>query len=286
VIPTYNYAHGVGRAIESVLAQTRPADEIVVVNDGSTDGTLAALAGFEPRVRVLSQSNSGAAAARNRGVRALNTDWVAFLDQDDEWLPEKLERQWAALESVPGVAYSTTGAYTFQDGRPTGIALPDPQRIAREFRYCNCFGFPGSSAMIRRDAFLELGGFREELKQYAEDWELGVRLYLRYPFCAVREPLIRCYENLQGASSTTLKMIEAESWMARNTLLEGLTGLDRFVTKRRVIAQIYHRAARNLPETPRQRAAMMAHSLLRWPLPLGTGPRLRMLAGALRDSLR
>lgn len=286
VIPTYNNARGVGRAIESVLAQTRPADEIVVVNDGSADQTLEVISSFGDHVRCLSQPNSGAAAARNRGVQALGTDWVAFLDHDDEWLPGKLERQCAALELVPGVAFSTAGAYTYFDGKPSGVSLPDPERIARSFRYCNCFGFPGSTGMIRRDAFLAVGGFREDLKQYAEDWELGVRLYLRYPFCAVREPLIRCYESPTGASSTTFKMLDAELQMVKTTLLEGLTGVERFLTKRRVISQIHYRAARNLPVSPGPRASQVALSLLHWPLPLGAGPRLRTLASAIRDGLR
>ncbi len=285
VIPTYNYAHGLGRAIESVLAQSRPADEFVIVNDGSTDGTLDAVASYGNRLRCVTQANGGAAAARNRGVRELGSDWVAFLDQDDEWLPEKLERQCDALERAPEAAFCCTGARNCEDGERHGDFLPDPVNIARDFRYRNCFG-SASSYMIRRDAFLTLGGFREAQRTFAEDWDLAVRLYLRFPFCAVPEPLINYHESSAGASSKAFEMMEAELRMAENTLLEGLTGFDRILTRRRLLAHIHFRAARNLPDSPGHRASLVAASLRDWPAPLGEGPRLRALASALRAGMR
>lgn len=285
VIPTYNSPRELRNAIESVLAQSRPADEIVVVNDGSTDDTLEVVSSFGGRLRCVSQANSGAAAARNHGVRELGTDWVAFLDQDDTWVPEKLERQCAALSLSPEVAFCTTGAYTYFDGKPTGFSIPDPARIAKNFRYRNCFGFPGSTSMIRRDAFLAIGGFREGQKQYAEDWELAVRLYLRYPFLVVPEPLIHCFAVTSGASSTALEMMTAELQMADNTLLDGLTGMERFRTRRRIQAQIRVRAAYHLPRSPRQRARLLFESFLDWPLPLKPNNRLRALASSLLAGL-
>lgn len=284
VIPTYNYAHGVSRAIESVLAQSRPAEEIVIVNDGSTDDTLDVAAGFGGRVRCVTQANGGGAAARNRGVRELRTDWAAFLDQDDEWLPEKLERQCGALSCVPKAAFCCTGAHVYEDEKSRGDFVPDPARIARGFRYRNCFG-SASSYMIRRDAFLALGGFRETQKTYAEDWELAVRLYLRFPFCAVPEPLIRYSESSTGASSKALEMMEAELGMVEATLLDGLAGFDRLLARRRLLAHIRYRAARNLPPSARERIGLVIASLWDWPLPLGAGPRLRAIASGLRANL-
>ena len=285
VIPTYNYADGVRRAIESVLAQRQPADEIVVVNDGSTDHTLKVISGYGNRLQWVSQPNRGAAAARNHGVRELGTDWVAFLDQDDTWLPEKLERQCAVLNRVPGAAFCTTGAFTYFDGKPTGVSIPDPARIARNFRYRNCFGFVSSSCMIRRDAFMALGGFRESQRTYADDWELAVRLYLHYPFLVVPEPLINYFESSTGAGSKAFEMMNAELSMADTTLLEGLSGVERFLVRRRLLALIRRRAARNLPNSPRQRVRLLAESFLDWPLPLDAPGRLPALASALLAGL-
>lgn len=93
VIPAYNAAGCVGRAIRSVLAQTRPVIEILVIDDGSCDDTSSVAERFGPPVRVIRQANAGPSAARNRGAWAARGEWLAFLDADDTWLPPKLERQ-------------------------------------------------------------------------------------------------------------------------------------------------------------------------------------------------
>ncbi|MCK4627815.1 MAG: glycosyltransferase family 2 protein [Sedimentisphaerales bacterium] len=98
VIPAYNLEGYIGRAIESVLAQTRPADEIIVVDDGSTDGTVEIVKKYGSAVRYIYQENAGASAARNTGIKAAKNEWIAFLDGDDEWLEGNLERQMGLLE--------------------------------------------------------------------------------------------------------------------------------------------------------------------------------------------
>lgn len=100
IIPTYNRAGIIERAVKSVLAQTVQDLEIIVVDDGSTDDTASVLAGFGERLKVLRQSNQGVSAARNAGIRAASGEWVAFLDSDDQWHPSKLEKQLAALEKT------------------------------------------------------------------------------------------------------------------------------------------------------------------------------------------
>lgn len=92
IIPTYNRSACVGDAIRSVLAQTHQADEVIVVDDGSTDNTPESLSSFGSAIRVIRQSNAGVSAARNAGIRAASSDWLAFLDSDDLWMPERLER--------------------------------------------------------------------------------------------------------------------------------------------------------------------------------------------------
>jgi glycosyltransferase involved in cell wall biosynthesis len=105
VIPTYNRAHLVPRAVATVLANTEPGDEILVVDDGSTDGTKEALAPFRDRIRLLSGRHAGHGAARNMGIREARGDLVAFLDSDDEWMPNKLAMQKAVFEARPDVLF-------------------------------------------------------------------------------------------------------------------------------------------------------------------------------------
>jgi glycosyltransferase involved in cell wall biosynthesis len=106
VIPTYNRVTLVERAVRSALAESLPGDEIIVVDDGSTDGTEAAIRAFGPPVRYLRTSHVGAGAARNAGIAAATCDLVAFLDSDDEWEPGKLAWQRAVLENYPEVLYA------------------------------------------------------------------------------------------------------------------------------------------------------------------------------------
>src|SRR5271169_4507748 len=90
IIPTFNRAHVVAEAIESVLRQTVPAEQIIVVDDGSTDDTIDVLTRFDGRISVIRQAHSGVSAARNAGMRAATGDWIAFLDSDDVWLPDRI----------------------------------------------------------------------------------------------------------------------------------------------------------------------------------------------------
>jgi glycosyltransferase involved in cell wall biosynthesis len=110
VIPTYNRAHCVGEAIESVLAQALPPHEIIVVDDGSTDDTPRVLAVFGDRIRVIRQENAGVSAARNAGIAAATGEWIAFLDSDDVWLSHKMDRTREAQSRAPdAIAIATNG---------------------------------------------------------------------------------------------------------------------------------------------------------------------------------
>ncbi len=194
VIPSYNCANYVGEAVESVLAQSRPPHEVIVVDDGSTDDTATALRPYLGRIRVLSQANRGLPAARNAGAALATAPWIAFLDADDTWLPEKLSRQ-MTLADDPAVAL------IYSDRFNTGArgTLPAVQGHRLELYEGDIFvpllvqgnHLTASSAVVRADVFRALGGFAEHLRA-AEDWDLWVRVAENHRVAVCREPLV-CY---------------------------------------------------------------------------------------------
>jgi glycosyltransferase involved in cell wall biosynthesis len=185
VIPTYNRREALAEALASVRAQTRPADEVVVVDDGSTDGTSEADADGSRYVR---QKNRGPSAARNRGLSEATSDWVAFLDSDDRWAADKLERQ------VPRLTEGTVLVYAREQGQDAeGEPLvhirprtaPEGEVLASLVR--GNF-VPTSTAVVLREAALAEGGFDEEMT-HSEDWDLWLRLARRGRFAVCREVL-------------------------------------------------------------------------------------------------
>jgi glycosyltransferase involved in cell wall biosynthesis len=107
VIPAYNCEAHIARAIDSVLNQTHPADEIIIVDDGSSDDTVQAVRSYGDKVTLIQQENAGASAARNTGIEAATGNWIAFLDADDEWLPDMLQRQTDILTQHPHLVWTT-----------------------------------------------------------------------------------------------------------------------------------------------------------------------------------
>ena len=137
IIPVYNRAHLIGRAIDSVLATLEPADELIVVDDGSTDGTVAAIEAYGDRVRLLKEPHGGAGPARNAGVAAARNPLIAFLDSDDEWFPDKIALQRPIFERRPDVLFCCSDfGVRLEDGTETHNYLPNwlfsPMDFGRE----------------------------------------------------------------------------------------------------------------------------------------------------------
>jgi glycosyltransferase involved in cell wall biosynthesis len=202
VIPTYNRAARVRRAIDSVLAQTVPDVEVIVVDDGSSDETPQVLAAFGSRIRVLRQANRGVSAARNAGIALARGRWVALLDSDDEWLPEKLERQLGWVESAPPGSIGVC----FTDCAIVGDSAPDGTLFGEAAFRCAAGGavvddaaaavisrrhvIHTSSLLIER-GLLEPGPAFDPALKVAEDTDLLFRLALRTRFAAIGTPLVR-----------------------------------------------------------------------------------------------
>jgi glycosyltransferase involved in cell wall biosynthesis len=207
IIPTFNCARFLGEAVSSVVAQTHPADEIIVVDDGSTDDPTAALARF-PMVRLIRQENLGLSAARNAGLRSCATSHVVFLDADDRLLPIALEAGLTHAARHPQCALVFGGFYPIsEDGRRLGqdIEFPD-----REVDYpellCgrNIVGFP-ATALHRRDCLVEEGGFDQTLRA-CEDYDLYLRLSRRYSFIAY-PTIVAEYRRHAGNMSNDYRMM-------------------------------------------------------------------------------
>jgi glycosyltransferase involved in cell wall biosynthesis len=286
VIPVYNGEHLVSRAIESVLAQTHPVGEILVVDDGSTDSTADIVRRYGGTVRLVEQKNAGVAAARNTGCRLSHSSWIAFLDHDDEWLPQKIERQMAALAKRPEAKLCYTGHFFCADGEPPRVSRLPENAIWPFARYRN--PFPPSTIIVDRGVLLELGGYDERLKGAScEDWDFNVRLLSRHSVVEVPEPLVKYYYTESSNSRRYAQMLANTLAITDCTLLTGLTGADRFMWRRRIRAVLYYRAAISARDHNGPAIAYLLKSLAEWPLPSPdrNSRRARFLAVTLRQKL-
>lgn len=203
VVPTFNHGNYIRETILSATRQTRPSFEIIVIDDGSTDGTEGVVREFE-RVRYIRQENGGVSAARNRGVAESTGDLIAFLDADDTWEPTKLEKQVAKFAEDPEIGLVHCGMREFdsETGETIELHLDGGEGwVAEELALWEkpvIIG-PGGSIMVRRDVFEEVGGFDTELKN-GEDWEFCFRVAMKYKVGFVPEALVN-YRN-HGANTT------------------------------------------------------------------------------------
>jgi glycosyltransferase involved in cell wall biosynthesis len=191
IVPTLNRAALLPRALSSVLSQTRPADEIIVVDDGSTDDTPVLLERYGARIEVLRQANAGVSAARNRGIGYATGEWLAFLDSDDAWLPHKLERQLGSL--MPEVRVAHTDEIWIRRGKRVNPMKKHAKSGGFIFERCLplCVISP-SAVIIHHEVFQAVGLFDETLPA-CEDYELWLRICARYPVQFLNEPLIFKY---------------------------------------------------------------------------------------------
>lgn len=208
VIPAYNAERTVLETVESVQKQTFSDLEIIVIDDGSTDRTLELVQGvIDKRLKIFSYDNGGVATARNRGISHAGGEFIAFLDADDLWTPDKLELQLAALLQNPeaGVAYSWT--YFFIDGQEEISPGKQfffegnvyPQLIVENF-LAN-----GSNPLIRKKAIDSVGNFDTTFSQCA-DWDFYLRLAARFPFVSVPSHQIFYRQSLGSMTSQTSKI--------------------------------------------------------------------------------
>ena len=193
VIPTFNRTALLGRALASVQRQTFEPLEIIVVDDGSTDDTRQMLERAFPGCRYLRQPNGGVSSARNLGIEASRGKWIALLDSDDEWLPEKLANQLQLLADLPDHPLCHTDEIWVRNGRRVNAMKKHAKSGGWIFSNCLplCVISP-SSALIKRTLFDEIGLFDESLPA-CEDYDLWLRICSRHPVAYLETPQIVKY---------------------------------------------------------------------------------------------
>lgn len=224
IIPTFNRASTLKRTVDSALAQTHSPLEVIVVDDGSTDGTETVIRSYGERIRGIAQPNGGPSAARNTGAAAAQGEWLAFLDSDDVWKPEKIARQVdlvsragvridccmcnAAIIDENGVHGATTfGASGVSGDLTEGYWLNPAALIATRFILFN------QVALIRSQAFRDAGGFKPELR-LLEDHDLALRLSVGGPWAFIADPLVEKYNDTLGIGVAAMAdpMIHCKAW--------------------------------------------------------------------------
>ncbi|WP_437185834.1 glycosyltransferase family 2 protein [Planctomicrobium sp. SH668] len=241
VIPAYNAEKTILTTIESVLAQTVPVHEIIVVDDGSKDQTLAVIRNSIPSVRCVQQVNAGPAAARNHGVRLASGDWIAFLDADDSWLPEKIERQLRSVADEVGLIHT----HTVGDGGKNSKDLDFDELWKHNY-------IGTSTVLVRKSVFDAVGGFHEDRKLIgAEDYHLWLRIARTgQKIVTVREELTRYTPAEGNLSGQIQRVIRGE--LLNLELLSKSSGFDpkQIQEKRISILEEYSKALfwmRDLP---------------------------------------
>jgi glycosyltransferase involved in cell wall biosynthesis len=247
VIPTRNRRALLERTLDSVLAQNGVDVAAIVVDEASTDGTAEALASIrDSRVCVVHHPVPlGVAAARNAGLGRVETDWVAFVDDDDVWAPDKLAAQLDALAANPGCEWSCTGAIVVDDGlRIVGFeAVPAVEGVVERLLTYNAIPGGGSSVVARTAAVHAVGGFDPELRVVA-DWDLWIRLALRSPLAPVDRPLVGYLRHADSMSREVEEIAhELERVARKHAHARGERGIEFAWDRWLVWAAAMHRRA-------------------------------------------
>lgn len=270
VIPTYNRRHSLPNALESVLRQTYSDIEVIVVDDCSTDDTMAYLESVaDPRLRVIRHAvNKGAGGARNTGIAAARAPMIAFQDSDDEWLVSKLARQMAAYEKAgsPDFGAVYCGKVTYGEGeagrrgrrlvsyapRPEVKAEGDIlQSLLRESLIST------QTLLVRKDLLDAIGGFDESLR-IGEDWELAIRLARHTRFVFIDEPLGMCFLGADSINIVKINQVQMRQRMLEKNMDMIAPDPALHAEYLRSIARVYQRHGRWRESLPFARQAVRA----------------------------
>ena len=238
ILPTYNRAYILEKALQSVFEQTYKDYEAIVIDDGSTDATTEVVAKFGTKVRYFAQSNRGVGAARNRGLREARGKYVAFVDSDDQWLPEKLEKQIPVLEEKPNLGFVYAVAEVVDEngkslGNKPAEAHPDTLTELLRMNF-----IPVLTVVARREYIQAVGGFDEGLSGY-DDYHLWIRLAARYDFCGLGEKVATYRMSKNCLSANLIHMYEEQVRMFEKVLSDSALKPYRSLLKTRLAVGHY-----------------------------------------------
>ena len=237
VIPAFNSAEYLREAIQSVLAQTHTGLQVLVIDDGSTDGTADVAKGFGQSVSYVRQDNAGACAARNHGIRLAEGAYVAFLDADDIWVPDKIAKQVAFLENHPDFgAVHCDSSRMNEAGRlltaePTGKKQNHDGDVFMEFFEANLSVILTSTVIVRHSCFDEIGVF-DGGGEVVDDHDFFLRLAARYPVGYIHEPLMQ-YRILAGSLSRlqAVRRVDQHAATLRRAISTNLPRFEHLPTR-------------------------------------------------------
>lgn len=291
VIPNHNYAAYLGQAIDSALGQSYEPVEVLVVDDGSTDGSWDIIRSYGPQVRAYRQARQGVSAARNLGIRESRGELIALLDSDDTWRRDKLERQVRLFQDAAvGMVYCLL-QYVDGSGRPLGVNPSGLRgRVLKDLVLLRPPGLAasGSGAVMRRSCVDRLGGFDPELSTSA-DWDMWRRIACRYRIELVDEPLVT-YRVHAASMHRDVARFEHDMLRAFARTFEDPAAAEVTPLRRRCYGNLYLTlAGAYLHAGQWSRCVSSARrALMAWPPTLGylTAWPLRLLGRAVRPRPR
>jgi glycosyltransferase involved in cell wall biosynthesis len=282
IIPTYNRRELLRRTLQTILSQQEFEPEIIVVDDGSTDGTLEMLQTMAPRIQTFRQTNRGPGAARNLGMTNAKGDYIAFLDSDDLWFPWTLKIYQQVIEQHGRPAFVTGSPLRFTDESQLASAaqnqiqvesFPDYFASGDEWRW-----FGASSFVIRRDILTAIGGFKFDINN-GEDVDLTMRLGVAPGFVQIKSPVTFGYREHSGTLTGVMdeRYRAVGEWINRERAGEYPGGHQRQVQRRRILTRHIRPSTISLLDADRVRRAWNIYfRTLTWNLAQG---RIRYMLG-------
>lgn len=265
LIPVFNGERYLRQAIDSALRQTCPPHEIIVVDDGSTDASRSIAESFGTSVMCMAQQNLGPSAARNLGAGASTGEWIAFLDADDYWLPDKLEKQIAAIGQHPSADLIYTGRIeVYEDGSIREVPAQSPVWVKEKLRFQNPL-YP-SSVLARRELLLRhpwTTAFRS-----SEDWWFFYVFSRESNFVSVAEPTFAYRVHSGSLTHGNWRTILVQAQQVAYTIQKDFHGIERFNLRHRVNCRLFANAAIAAREQGCSGyLQLMLRSLACWPFP-------------------
>jgi glycosyltransferase involved in cell wall biosynthesis len=267
IIPTYNRAQYITHALDSVLCQTFPDYEIIVVDDGSTDNTQDILKKYEGKIKTIRQDNQGISKTRNRGIQMAKGEYIAFLDSDDYWAPEKLKEQIQVLDSYPkvGIVYARMPIINKQGEKigmkPAGVSGKNFKELLEVWG-----DIPTSTVMTRRDCFDKAGLFESSLEPM-EDIDMWIRIARFYDLYEIENKVLAYYRRHDEQITTNKSKVYTGLLRIYTKIYNTYPEAPRDLMIRRIVENQYLLAKENYTQGDYKNALNNASAaIIRYPL--------------------